>query len=431
MKSIRFTFMFMVYVFVMVVYYNQSYNFLIQTTTKNIEHTLVNHSAIRKIINKHYIPEIQRLKEEKLLDKNYINPFFTSGTLLTQTLHEYTKPILLEKGEETTIYKLASLNPLNLKNQANSYEENIFKNLHTSKENKFIEVVEENNGSYLFYSEFFPEIKQRCLKCHDTPENAPINQVKKYGSTHGYGYKVGDPSALITMRAPLDKEILEMQIEFMKTGLIIFFVFVLFYIVAELILFQLNKQKIKISKSKAIHNKLIKESQIDSLTGLLNRRPLEEIFKKERNRARRDNKVVVILLIDIDYFKKYNDRYGHIKGDEALKSVSKALSQCFNRSNEHVFRYGGEEFIVISSEHDLNAHIIRWIDNLKKTLADMNIEHQDSIHKYLTLSIGAYILDPKNSKVKTKELIQKADEALYEAKENGRNQTVIYGEEKE
>ncbi|MDA7817309.1 diguanylate cyclase [Sulfurimonas sp.] len=428
MKSIRFLFMFFVFVIVVAIYYNQSYKALIDSKTKQIEQTLVNHKALRKIINKHYIPEIKRLKEEGLLDKDYINPYFTSGTLLTQTLHEYTTPIVLEDGEEVSKYKLASPNPLNIKNKSTDYEEKIFHNLNDSKQEKYSEIIEENDNLYLFYAKPFTKMKGRCISCHSTPEAAPINQIKKYGSTSGYNYKVGDPSGLITMRSPLDKDILNMQNEVIYTSVIILFIFVFLYVSSEFAIYQLRKQRRKIARNKLVHNKLIKESRLDPLTGLLNRRSFEEIFRKERNRANRDNKFLVFLFIDIDYFKKYNDRYGHLKGDRVLKTVSKTLKKCFNRSHEHIFRLGGEEFAVISSEHSSDTKVLGWSDNLNNELAKLNIEHKDSPHKHLSVSIGIYIIEPGNMDISMQDIMKKSDEALYKAKSSGRNKAVIYSQ---
>lgn len=414
----------------MTVYYFQSYNGLIVTTKKNIEQTLVNHAAIRKIINKHYIPEVKRLKEEKILDKDYMNPFFTSGTLLTQTLHEYTKPILLKKGEEPGIYKLASLNPLNLKNKATQYERDLFESLAQSKEKTFTEIIKENNNTYLLYAEFFPKMKARCMQCHSTPDKAPKRQVEKYGTTHGYNYKVGDPSALITMRAPLDASMEKMRQDVIWTGLIVFLVFLVLFVIGEFVIHKINKQREKLARNKEIRNLLIKESQKDPLTGLLNRRPLRSIFETEYNRSKRDDKNLVVLLIDVDYFKKFNDQYGHLEGDYVLKVVADLLSKCFNRSHEHVFRYGGEEFAVISSDERLKNNVLKWTKNFQKCLGDECIEHTGSDYKCLTVSIGVYKLETGSEAMpEIEDVIEKADKALYKAKEKGRNQTVIYNDE--
>lgn len=161
-------------------------------------------------------------------------------------------------------------------------------------------------------------------------------------------------------------------------------------------------------------------SLTDELTGLYNRRCFEETFEKEFLRAQRYNNKLTLVMFDIDYFKKVNDTYGHQCGDYILKEVSNAALQTF-RKTDMVFRFGGEEFVVILTETDTEKALIP-LERFRKTIETLNLDYH-GFPVNITVSIGACEL---TKDIKSKEnLLEKADNALYEAKNTGRNQTVI------
>lgn len=161
----------------------------------------------------------------------------------------------------------------------------------------------------------------------------------------------------------------------------------------------------------------------DALTGLYNRRYFDVQYENEWNRAFRDNKMISVMIVDIDYFKKYNDQYGHPEGDKCLKQVSSILSSSFSRSNEFVARIGGEEFIAVVNDNKKACEEIA--DQLHNALNSLNIEHVKSEKGRVTVSIGiASAIPDQNSR--RSDAVKKADEALYKAKLNGRDQTVAY-----
>ncbi len=161
-------------------------------------------------------------------------------------------------------------------------------------------------------------------------------------------------------------------------------------------------------------------SLTDELTGLSNRRFFEETFEKEFLRAQRYNNKLTLVMFDIDYFKKVNDTYGHQCGDYILKEVSNAALQTF-RKTDMVFRFGGEEFVVILTETDTEQALIP-LERFRKTIETLNLDYH-GFPVNITVSIGACEL---TKDIKTKEnLLEKADNALYKAKNTGRNQTVI------
>jgi diguanylate cyclase (GGDEF)-like protein len=162
----------------------------------------------------------------------------------------------------------------------------------------------------------------------------------------------------------------------------------------------------------------------DGLTGIQNRRMFDQHIQRVWNQAVRDTQRVAVLLVDIDCFKDYNDRYGHQAGDECLRAVAVSLSQCARRPMDFVARYGGEEFAVILYEAS-REYVAEVLTRIQRSIAELNIPHEASrVAARLTVSIGAAFVLPGANRTHDG-LIQLADEALYGAKEQGRNRVVV------
>lgn len=158
----------------------------------------------------------------------------------------------------------------------------------------------------------------------------------------------------------------------------------------------------------------------DALTGLYNRRFFDTQLEKDYNISKRDGKNLVLLMIDIDFFKQYNDFYGHQKGDEALKKVAETLRALFKRANDYAYRLGGEEF-ALSFYAATQEEAQERAELLRKAIQSQKIEHASSkISDYLSLSIGLMFI-PKSCKMDIEDIYKVTDEALYLAKNNGRN----------
>lgn len=159
----------------------------------------------------------------------------------------------------------------------------------------------------------------------------------------------------------------------------------------------------------------------DPLTGIPNRRRLDEALDAEWRRAARDRTPLALLMIDIDHFKQYNDHYGHGVGDACLASVAGALSDGVSRAGDLIARFGGEEFVAILPETDQEAaHIIG--ERLRKQVADMKLEHANSgVAPFVTVSIGCAALVPDEDSRGPSALLEAADRQLYKAKQAGRN----------
>lgn len=159
-------------------------------------------------------------------------------------------------------------------------------------------------------------------------------------------------------------------------------------------------------------------SHIDGLTGIANRRTMDDVLNKEWLRAIRNKSSLVFILIDIDFFKLYNDHYGHLMGDECLKKVAAALNTIPRRSNDLLARYGGEEFALILPETE-DAETVA--EDCRRTIEELQIQHSFSkIADVVTISVGYSIATPKYRE-KPAVVIESADKAMYQAKETGRN----------
>ncbi|QNM87691.1 GGDEF domain-containing response regulator [Aliarcobacter cryaerophilus] len=169
---------------------------------------------------------------------------------------------------------------------------------------------------------------------------------------------------------------------------------------------------------------LEKLSMYDALTNIRNRRFFDETFEKTFSEIKRDKKSLAVLMIDIDFFKPYNDNYGHGQGDETLRKVAKALEKTIKRASDFVARYGGEEFVILLK--DINKDGVEAVaNNLLNAVRELKITHEFSkIENYVTISIGASFYN-SNSDITKLELLLKADETLYNVKNSGRNNFAI------
>lgn len=163
----------------------------------------------------------------------------------------------------------------------------------------------------------------------------------------------------------------------------------------------------------------------DELTGLYNRRHFNKIFEDEINRAKRDGHALALMIFDVDCFKQYNDNYGHPKGDIVLKEIGKTIKTLAKRSSDYAFRIGGEEFAIIFTPH-FKETATDFAAIVRKEIESLEIEHRfNKASNYITVSIGLY--SENGNKLEDAEAIYNhTDDALYEAKESGRNKFVLY-----
>jgi len=543
-QLIPFFFMFLVYLLTMGLYYNQTHNIVIDEIEKNIEDILLSQRALANLVSDIQKPEVYKLKTDGTLDKDYFSPALLSSSFITIKLNDLANLERKKLGIAPLLYKYASPNPTNLKNLADIYDMNVYQRLQDKSIAKFKETITEDGKTYLYYAIAGQTITQKCLHCHGDPSNAPKSLIKQYGDENGFGYKLGELSSIISIKAPLDGIYKENDKKFFFISFIVFLIFVSLFILASKLQSRLEqkeglirkahlKQKEITQKSKALEtsienlydhvifsqfdmqgklieasdalsrlcgysreelignsfcffrhpdtsnnllqeiwkslledktwkgevknltkdgkvfwieanispikdennityafeaimrtiteNKaLLEDINVDPLTGLLNRRSFEKCFEIEKDRAKRDKKYFSLLMIDIDFFKQYNDYYGHQKGDKILQAVAKSLQNSFRRSSDFIFRLGGEEFAIFTSEHSV-SQIIDSATNACNKLHREHIQHiKSDVDPFLTISIGVAVVD-YDTPLTLEDIYEKSDKALYLAKKAGRN----------
>ena len=159
----------------------------------------------------------------------------------------------------------------------------------------------------------------------------------------------------------------------------------------------------------------------DALTGLGNRVKLKKVFKQVYKQLGTDYQSISVMMIDIDYFKNYNDHYGHLKGDDVLTSIAKVIRESIEETDASSIRFGGEEFCIILPRCDANIAIEK-ANILVEQIRSLHIQHKKSdVSEHVTISIGVHTINTLEEATE-RTLINDADKALYMAKERGRDQ---------
>lgn len=169
-----------------------------------------------------------------------------------------------------------------------------------------------------------------------------------------------------------------------------------------------------------LEERLLQMASVDSLTNISNRRIFDEALHREWGRALREQSPLSLVMADLDFFKRYNDHYGHVAGDDCLRHVATALAGCVQRSADVVARYGGEEFALVLPQTDA-AGAAGIAERVVATISALGLPHADSdVAQVITISAGHATLIPKPEQ-SLRDLILLADGALYQAKRGGRN----------
>ena len=175
------------------------------------------------------------------------------------------------------------------------------------------------------------------------------------------------------------------------------------------------------------NHELKRLSASDGLTGIPNRRFFDDYLSREWRRARREESVISLLMCDVDFFKRFNDTYGHQAGDDCLRQIARALSDTMDRASDIVARYGGEEFaIILPRTPRAGAQLVA--ERARLAVEALNLPNSGSPQAIATVSIGLATMQPNNQNV-LRGLIQNADRALYRAKSLGRNIVCTYDAE--
>jgi len=176
------------------------------------------------------------------------------------------------------------------------------------------------------------------------------------------------------------------------------------------------------SQLKAANAKLEQISMIDSLTKIRNRRAFDIAYRRAWSLSMREASPLALISIDIDHYKVFNDTYGHLEGDQVLKSVAKTISASIKRPGDLAARYGGEEFLVMLMNTTCKG-AEQVAERIRKDIEALEIKNK-AMDTVLTVSIGVVSIVPSR-KMSPKDLLAIVDKALYKAKEEGRNKVVV------
>ena len=369
-----------------------------------------NHGAI-------YIKAHDNIKPNPYLIDNHT--FTKDNELLIKINPAWMTRQISEMSNEKQKYyfKITSLNPMNPINAPDEFEKRALKYLQNNKNETYYTSM--NKDRYNFLGSL--KVETSCLNCHSTQN-----------------YQLGDVIGGLRVSIPTDyynekNEIVESKanilyfVTFFTS--IVFIIIITFTIhsiyVRELNILKLNKtleSKVnqRTKELREANKKLLKISTIDYLTNLSNRRHFFEIGSKAFLLAKRENKNISIICIDIDFFKQINDTYGHDIGDEVLKFVANKMIKSVRKS-DIVARTGGEEFTILLHNTDENSALI--IAEKLRTSIENNNYTKDDLEVKVTISLG--ISQLKGDDEELDFIISRADKALYIAKKN-RNKSVIY-----
>jgi diguanylate cyclase (GGDEF)-like protein len=190
---------------------------------------------------------------------------------------------------------------------------------------------------------------------------------------------------------------------------------------------QRSMSDLKVSKMENERNKYLEESTIDVLTKLRNRRDFMQTFHRYLVNYREGDVFLCLAIADIDFFKNYNDHYGHPKGDDCLCAIGEAFNRLKETMGVYCARVGGEEFALLWFEKEDISHVNAVISRVTKLIHLLKIPHEkSSVSKYVTMSLGVYV-EKCGASSDTEEMYNLADKALYSAKESGRNCAIIRG----
>lgn len=236
-----------------------------------------------------------------------------------------------------------------------------------------------------------------------------------------YGYRALTTYPLV-VEAGLSREsiIAPWRRDLLKTGLVLICLIAILVGFGLIVLSQLRYRMTMEKQIRSAHQAMRDMALTDSLTGLGNRRRLDIALADELRLARRQGSSLALIMLDVDYFKRFNDRYGHAAGDDCLRAIAAAIGQTIKRPGDLAVRYGGEEFTVLLPNTD-SAGAAKVAQQILEAVRALHIEHGDHPLGLVTVSAGVTTSQPSGEDVTPAMLIKAADAFLYLAKNTGRN----------
>lgn len=349
-----------------------------------------------------YVPITENTQPNPYLDVPNRDVETTDGKRLTLINPAYMTRQLAEMNDGSGIvFHLTGFKSLRPENKPDLWESEAL--LAFQKGQKSVSEIGTLNGQP-YYRYMAPlKVEQACLGCHEKQ-----------------GYKLGDVRGGISVAIPtasIDAFINERLEHLTITHGIVAFIGLLVLLLSYLAQARLNR---RLNKAQS----RLQLAYLDSLTLLPNRRYYDAFVKREWKRASRHQYPISMIMIDIDFFKLYNDNLGHIEGDHCLRQVAKTLKRFFRRPGDLIARYGGEEFCVVAA---CDAEQIMVLAEILRTAVEgMRLPHPASkVSEFVTISLGVATIVPGDDQA-FESLLHRADQALYDAKASGRNRVGKY-----
>ena len=342
-----------------------------------------------------YVPITAETQPNQYLELPRRDIKTSDGQRLTMVNPAYMTRQLAELAlsEVSLKFHLTSLNPIRPQNAADEWETNALRTFEEGGVESIAEMVIDNQGNYFRYIAPL-YVTSECMGCHKHQ-----------------GYIEGDIRGGISISLPAETFL---ELEFNRIHPLIAMHLIIFMIGMTFLLYLERYNRSRRDAELAY---------VDALTGINNRRSFEKQFKVEWSRAKRRKEPLSIIMIDIDYFKNYNDTHGHQMGDQCLADVASLIQSVLKRPGDLLARYGGEEFVAILSTDSEGALIIG--NEMQAAVENAKIENLGSpVSNELTISAGV-ATDYPSKELYPDELVARADKALYQAKKRGRN-CVVY-----
>ncbi|MDT4288283.1 diguanylate cyclase [Methylomonas sp. MO1] len=344
-----------------------------------------------------YVPITETTQPNPYLDVPYRDVETTDGKRLTLINPAYMTRQLAEMSDDSGIaFHITGFNPIRPENRPDQWESEAL--LAFQQGQKSVSSIGTINGQS-FYRYMAPlHVDQSCLVCHQ-------RQGYREGDIRG-GISVSIPSASID--AFVNERLEHLTITHAIVSFVGLIVLLLSYLAQARLSQRLDKAKSRMQLA-----------YLDSLTLLPNRRYYDAFVKREWKRALRHKYPISMIMIDIDFFKLYNDNLGHIEGDHCLRQVARTLKRFFRRPGDLIARYGGEEFCVVAACDAEQIMVLAEI--LRKAVENMRLPHPASkVSEFVTISLGVASIVPGDD-LSFESLLHAADQALYDAKATGRN----------
>ena len=345
--------------------------------------------------------------------KPHLDPL-NAQTFLPQTVPAFAATETLHRLKDRYVgydYKEAVLNPTNPRDRASDWEAQLIQQFRADPSKKELTGFHGDGLDRTMYVAHPITIdKPQCLVCHSTPDVAPASMIKVYGSKNGFGWKVDETIGMQLVQVPVFYPLEKARVTFRNFMLSLLAIFAAMFIAMNIAL-----SLFVIEPMTRLNRTLEDLATKDFLTDLVNRRRFFERLESEMAIARVKKFGLSVAILDLDFFKRINDTFGHDSGDMVLKNAALRVREMM-RGSDCVARFGGEEFVMLMKETRIDA-AFAMADAVRAKIADVPFDLVGTVSASFGVAEWNHVEDARA-------LIARADKALYVAKETGRNKVM-------